>query len=199
MMFARIAIAVPLGTVVTASLLYMMHMFIATGHEHSEASATRIVDFVRVERSQQIEKKDLRPEKPDAIEPEPDLPQPPAMDAFGSTIEIALAKPKIAFQAKISGAGIVASDGEYLPVVKVAPVYPMRALQRRLEGYVIVEFAVTASGSVRDVVVVESSETVFEEAAIEAARKFRYKPRVVNGEAVEVTGVQNKITFKLSA
>lgn len=198
-MFGRIAIAVPLGTIVTAGLLYMMHVLISTEHEHTDASINRIVDFVRLERAPQIEKKDLRPEKPEAIEPEPDLPQPPAMDAFGSTIEIALAKPKIAFEAKIGGSGIVPSDGEYLPIVKVAPVYPMRALQRRLEGYVIVEFAVTASGSVRNVVVVESSEPVFEEAAIEAAQKFRYKPRVVNGEAVEVTGVQNKITFKLAA
>lgn len=198
-MFGRIAIAVPLSAIVTAGLLYLMHMLISTAHEPADASITRIVDFVRLERAPQIEKKDLRPEKPEALEPEPDLPQPPVAQAFGSTIEIALAKPKIAFEAKIGGSGIVPSDGEYLPVVKVAPVYPMRALQRRLEGYVIVEFAVTASGSVRDVVVVESSEPIFEEAAIEAAQKFRYKPRVVNGEAVEVTGVQNKITFKLAA
>jgi protein TonB len=121
------------------------------------------------------------------------------MESFGNTIEIALAKPDIRFGAEIGGTGLVASDGEYLPVVKVAPVYPMRALQRRLEGYVVVEFVVTASGNVRDVVVVESSEPVFEQAAIDAAMKFRYKPRIVDGEPVAVAGVQNRITFKLNA
>jgi protein TonB len=90
---------------------------------------------------------------------------------------------------------MIASDGEYLPIVKVAPVYPTRALQRRLEGYVIVEFVVTANGSVRDVAVVESSDAVFERAAIEAALKFKYKPRVVDGSPIEVAGVQNRITF----
>ena len=75
----------------------------------------------------------------------------------------------------------------------------MRALQRRVEGYVIVEFVVTTSGSVTDVTVVESSAPVFEQAAIEAAQKFKYKPRVVDGVAIEVSGVQNRITFKLNA
>jgi len=52
---------------------------------------------------------------------------------------------------------------------------------------------------VTNVTVVESSAPIFEEAAIEAAQKFKYKPRVVDGVAIEVSGVQNKITFKLNA
>ena len=35
-------------------------------------------------------------------------------------------------------------------------------------------------------------------AALDAAAKFKYKPRVVNGEPVEVAGVQNRITFEIS-
>jgi protein TonB len=84
-------------------------------------------------------------------------------------------------------------------VVKVAPVYPMRALQRRLEGYVVVEFVVTSSGAVRDVTVIESTAEIFEEAAVEAAMKFKYKPRIVDGTPIEVPGVRNQITFKLDA
>lgn len=198
-MFARIALALPLGAVVTAGLLYAMHLFIATGHGQSDVTVARVVDFVRVERSEQVEHRDKRPEKPGALEPSPDVPQPEMVDAFGGTLEVAFTKPSIAFAGEIAGTGLVASDGEYLPIVKVAPVYPMRALQRRLEGYVVVEFVVTASGNVRDVTVVESSETLFEQAAIDAATKFRYKPRVVDGEPVEVVGVQNRITFKLDA
>ena len=89
-------------------------------------------------------------------------------------------------------------DGEYLPIVKVAPVYPRRALQRGIEGYVIVEFIVTKQGSVRDPVVVEANpQGIFERAAMDAALKFKYKPRVVNGEPTEVAGVQNRITFEI--
>ena len=39
--------------------------------------------------------------------------------------------------------------------------------------------------------------TMLSQAAIDAAKKFKYKPRVVNGVATEVSGVQNRITFKI--
>ena len=92
-----------------------------------------------------------------------------------------------------------AADGDYLPIVKVAPVYPRRAVDLGIEGYVIVEFTVTKSGSVKDPVVIEyHPSTIFNKAAIAAALKFKYKPRIVNGEPIEVRGVLNKITFKLT-
>ena len=47
-----------------------------------------------------------------------------------------------------SGLALDAGDGEYLPIVKVQPIYPRRALQRGIQGYVIVEFTVTKNGSV---------------------------------------------------
>ena len=45
-------------------------------------------------------------------------------------------------------------------------------------------------------VVLESSNGIFEKAAIDAAAKFRYKPQVVDGQSVDTPGVQHKITFK---
>ena len=96
------------------------------------------------------------------------------------------------------GLALESGDGEYLPIVKVAPVYPRRALQRGIEGFVLVEFTVTKQGTVRDPVVVEANPSgIFEQAAMDAAMKFKYKPRVVNGEATEVSGVQNRITFQI--
>jgi TonB family protein len=86
---------------------------------------------------------------------------------------------------------------EFLPIVRVAPVYPVRAAQQRLEGHVIVEFTVTENGTVADVAVVESSDSVFEQSAIDAALRFRYRPRIVNGEAVRVPGVRNVFTYRL--
>ncbi len=66
------------------------------------------------------------------------------------------------------------------------------------KGYVIVEFTVTKTGAVRNPRVVEyDPSTIFNKAALAAALKFKYKPRIVNGEAIEVHGVLNKITFKL--
>ncbi len=89
------------------------------------------------------------------------------------------------------------SDGEYLPIVRVAPVYPARPAARGLEGHVIVRYAVTATGETRDVEVIESTSTLFERAAVEAARKFRYRPRIIDGQPVEVPGVTSRIAFEL--
>jgi len=108
-----------------------------------------------------------------------------------------MSAPSVEANLSVGGVGFGISDGEYLPIVKVAPVYPARALSRGLEGYVIVEFTVTRQGTVRDVSVVESSSSLFERAAMDAALKFKYKPRVIAGEPVEVPGVQNKITFEI--
>lgn len=91
------------------------------------------------------------------------------------------------------------ADDEYVPIVKVAPIYPALAASQGLEGYVVVEFTVTPAGTVRDVVVIESSNELFHQAAIEATHKFKYKPRVVSGRPVEVPGVRNKITFVVEA
>jgi protein TonB len=96
------------------------------------------------------------------------------------------------------GVGLDTSDGEYLPIVKVQAVYPRRALQRGIEGYVVVGFTVTKQGTVRDPYVIEAQpESIFDQAAMEAVLKFKYKPRVVNGEPVEVEGVQNRLTFAI--
>ena len=104
-------------------------------------------------------------------------------------------------QADLSLAGglsLSGGDGDYLPIVKVAPIYPRRAQSRGIEGYVIVEFIVTKNGSVRDAIVIEAKpENIFNQAAMDAALKFKYKPRVVDGVAMEVAGVQNKISFQI--
>ena len=198
-MIARYAISIAIGTAVTFALLFLMQILIATGQKAlTEAANFRITDFVRVEQEDTIQKKERKPEKPPEPEqPPPDMPQ-TDMDNFDpSAATLAIAAPKMGSQVSVGGVGIAASDGEYLPIVKVAPIYPRRAQSRGIEGYVIVEFTVTVTGTVRDVFVVESSSSIFERAAVNAALKFKYKPRVVDGEPVEVPGVRNKITFQL--
>ena len=100
---------------------------------------------------------------------------------------------------ELSFIGAALHDGDYLPIVKVAPVYPSSALSQGLEGFVVVEFTVARSGAVKDVVVVESTDVLFERAAVEAARKFKYRPRIIAGRTVEVSGVRNRITFDIAA
>jgi protein TonB len=197
-MIARYGVAITIGAGVTFGLLFLMQLMIATGRGAlSDDSQFRIVDFVRVERQELIETKKDKPEKPPEPEAQPDMPNPDNMDNFDSSLAVSMSTPTLSSGINVGGLGFGVADGEYLPIVKVAPVYPSRAASRGLEGYVIVEFVVTRAGTTRDVTVVESSSSLFDRAAVDAAGKFKYKPRVIDGEPVEVPGVRNKITFVL--
>jgi len=198
-MIARYAVAIAIGTIVTFSLLFLMQVLIAAGQDAiTEDSSFRIVDFVRVEEEDILQTKEEKPEKPPEPETPPEDTPPQDLDSFDpSAAGLRINAPSLNTNVTIGGIGIAASDGEYLPIVKVAPIYPRRAQQRGVEGHVIVEFTVTRTGTTRDAVVVESSSSLFDRAAVNAALKFKYKPRVVDGEPVEVPGVRNKITFQL--
>ena len=197
-MIGRVATAIALGAGVTFGLLFLMQMLIASGRGINEDAARfEISDFVRVEREQRVEREDNRPEKPPEPEEQPEMPNPDQNTDYDNSLAVSMTGPSLNAGVEIGGLGFGVSDGEYLPIVKVAPVYPTRAASRGLEGYVIVEFTVTETGSTRDIFVVESTSSLFERAAVEAAGKFKYKPRVIDGNPVAVAGVRNKITFQL--
>ena len=99
-------------------------------------------------------------------------------------------------------------NGEYIPLFKVQPIYPRRAQERGTEGYAIVSFTITESGSVENVKAIEGycgdpsgpeSElrpcTLFNSASSNAALKLRYKPKIVEGKAVAVNNVLHRFTY----
>ena len=89
-------------------------------------------------------------------------------------------------------------DGDVMPIVRQEPVYPPRELSRGTEGWVLVQFSVTRIGTVRDAFIVESEpDAAFDDAALTAIARWRYNPRVVNGEAVERVGMQTVIRFQI--
>jgi len=194
---SRYAAAIAIGAAVTFALLFVMQYMIAAGQNSvGNDGAYRIVDFVRVERNEVVEKKKEKPDKPPEPEIQPDMPE-PQISNFESTVQIAMVRPPVTMNTNMGGLGFGVSDGEYLPIVKVAPIYPPRAAQRGLEGYVVVQYTVTTTGETRDVVVIESSSSLFDRAAIESAQKYKYKPRIIDGTPVEVAGVTTRIEFVL--
>ncbi|GAB5379419.1 MAG: energy transducer TonB [Aliiglaciecola sp.] len=198
----RILIAIVLAAGVTLGLFYLMQALIKSGDQAlSEPSKGSVLDFVRVKKDEVTEQKQRKPRKPPKPEqPPPDMPQPEmdlaSSDPLSSGYDFAA---DVAADVSLEGGlALESGDGEYLPIVKVSPVYPRRALSRGIEGYVIVEFTVTKQGSVSNPTVIEAEPAgIFEQAAVDAALKFKYKPRVINGEAAEVAGVQNRISFQI--
>ena len=85
-----------------------------------------------------------------------------------------------------------------VPILRVPPKYPARAMNRQIEGWVKVEFTIRTDGSVTDAVVVSAEpESIFNEAALTAISKWKFKEKMVNGVAVTQRAVQ-KLQFKLS-
>ncbi len=199
-MIGRYAFSIAIGVVITLSLLFVMHLLI----EYGESAVTKErvrhqLDFVRVKRNENLNIDDFAPEKPPKP-PETPPETPPQdldnIDPDAPTINIP--PPVMSTDYSIGGpGGMNIAEGDYLPIVRVAPVYPARALSRGLEGYVDLSFTVTATGTVSDPIILFSTSSLFERAATRAVLKFKYKPRVVDGVPVDVPGVKTRITFKI--
>ena len=199
-MIGRYAFSIVIGSFVTLSLLFVMHLLI----EYGESAVTKErvrhnLDFVRVKRNESLNTEDFTPEKPPKPPETPPETPPQDMDNLDpNTPTINIAPPPISANTNIGGpGGMNIAEGDYLPIVRVAPVYPARALSRGLEGHVDLSFTVTAAGTVRDPIVMFSTSTLFERAATRAVLKFKYKPRVVDGIPVDVPDVKTRITFRI--
>ncbi|MEO0437085.1 MAG: energy transducer TonB [Pseudomonadota bacterium] len=188
---ALVAIPVAFG------LFFIMQSLINQSFEQEDIKGRKIADIVTPDREIEVNTKEVKPDKvEDPEEPPPEL-EPLELD-FDTDMDVANLAPAASVSVQISSSGMSSGDGEYLPIVKVAPIYPRRAQTRGITGYCIVEYTVTKSGSIRNPVPVDCSPSgVFERASVKAAEKFKYKPRVVDGEPIEVAGVQNKFTYEL--
>jgi len=197
----RFALATVLAVVVTAAALFVMQTMIATARSHLEDPSMRhFVDFVRVQRDERVQAKQRQRQRPPQPEAPPPTSLPPRVDTVVPTsVDMSVPTPQVDTDLSIGGFAGAQGDGEYLPIVKIAPVYPMNARRRQIEGHVIVEYTVTKTGSVRDVRVIEAEPpTIFDHVSIEAALKFKYKPRIVDGEPIEVYGVRNIFRYQLN-
>ncbi|HHL33944.1 MAG TPA: energy transducer TonB [Desulfobulbaceae bacterium] len=199
-MIVRYALSVIFAVLITFTLFWGMQYLIATGNNPLEGKIEgRRVEIGEVRQAQDVEQTIRKPDKPEDADTPPDTPDldmDTNVDNVNTGIEIGMAP--VAAEVSVGGTGgFAASDGDYLPIVKVAPIYPRRAQERGLSGYVIVEFTVTKAGTVVDAKVIESTNSVFNRAAIKAALKFKYKPKVVDGQPIDVAGVLHKITFEM--
>lgn len=187
-----------LGVVVTLGLFLLMHVLIQSDLEGpGEVVAFRVPDIVMPQREIETQFDVSKPQKPDEVEEAPpDLPEPefdtPDVSNEGIRVSAQMdAKPTISGPA---GFG----DGEMIPLTVVQPDYPRRAAQRGQEGYCTVEFTVAANGTTKDAFIADCPDSVFERSALRAAERIKYKPRVVDGQPVDVPGVQYRFLFQMA-
>lgn len=193
----RMIIAALFAIPVALGLFAIMNSLIDTEFVQPDIKARKVADIVRPDEDIEVNTKQEKPEKVDDPEEPPPEMQPLEFD-MDMDVNVVNTAPSSQVALEINSSGMSSGDGEYLPIVKVAPIYPRRAQTRGISGYCIVEYTVTKTGSIRDPQPVDCQPSgVFESASVKASLKFKYKPRVVDGEAIEVAGVQNKFTYEL--
>jgi protein TonB len=188
--FKKISVIFTGSALLTLIIFYLMQALIAVGDVELNEKGIRIADVTMPERDLELL---MDIERPEEEEPPPET-MPPEFDMTPpADLDNATPRPKFDFKGRKSG---VFADGSYVPIFKVPPIYPRRAQERGIEGCVMLEFAVTKVGAVRDPVVLWSIPSgIFDRAAMRSALKFKYKPQIRDGEAIEVKGVLNQITF----
>tara|TARA_B100001996_G_scaffold238214_1_gene184081 strand:+ start:158 stop:814 length:657 start_codon:yes stop_codon:yes gene_type:complete len=206
---SRFLASLLLGVAVTLVLFFIMQALIDSGDQaYRSDSDGQIMEFVRIKDDESLSLKDRR--KPKKPEPPKEPPPPPKMivekQAKPTMNKVKIDIPNIDLPTIAGGgpflgnwAGNPLAEGDVLPIVRIDPQWPREALVEGIEGYVIVEVIIAADGSVASAVVIESvPRRLFDRNVIRAVLKWKFKPRIINGVAVERRAIQ-RLDFNLDS
>ncbi len=206
----RQAGALFLGLIISLTLFWLMQSMIMNNQSGLiQTENLQMIEFVRLKKDSKIQTRDRKiPEKPKPQK----KPPPPQMQTVQSRVskdiipDMDMPNLDIPLQtSRFSGSlvggvqmGVGKISTNVIPLVRIPPRYPMRASRRRIEGWVKVEFTITETGTVKNAIVVESQPgDIFNNSALDALRKWKFKPKVIDGETFEQRAVQI-LQFKLA-
>lgn len=198
----RSVLALPIAAIVTFSLFWVMQYLVAIGSgKLGDEAAGGTIEFVRVKKDESINDKNrAKPKRPEKAEQPPPPPPMQQSKVKPNAGDMGIGLPNLGDGVDMAG-GVnlgAGSDGDIMPLVRVAPQYPRRALSRGIEGWVQVEFTISKVGTVENPVVVDADPPgIFNRSALKAVTKWKYKPKIEDGVAVERHGVSTVITFEL--
>ena len=202
MIVVRWVISMGIAAGVTLGLFFFMSVLIATGETLSERlSVVKIVDATMPDIELEVIEEIDKPEPIEELtEEQPELQDKQINMDAGPSLNIARMSIDIDTGLQLSNASINATDGDYLPLVAIAPQYPTRAAQRGIEGWCLVSFTVNGLGSVEEetITVVDAEPPqIFNRSSVRAAARFKFQPRVEDGVGVAVSGVQYLFRYQL--
>ena len=187
-----------LGVLLSLSTFWVLWYSVGRSSDIRKYQEAVRIEFTRMRRDTPVAtKRDEEPKR----EPPPPTPEAPKMTIGAADVEGAVARlsPTINVQGALSRTAMAAgSDRDVIPLVRIPPDYPPRALARGLEGWVEVQFTITPTGTVRNAKVVNAEPPgIFDDAALKSIARWRYNPKIEGGTAVERVGVQTVIRFQL--
>lgn len=196
----RTRAAVVMGALITLVMFTFLHLMVSGGkHALDKNKPLEVIDFIRAKKDTDIETRRRKPPPPPPVK----KPPPPKMK-IETKPETQRDTPDIPFKmtnlaSGVSGgpfignftAGEVTGDAELIPLVAIAPQYPRAAQRDGIEGWVDVEITIGPDGMVKSARAKDAKPRgVFESAAVQAAFKSRFRPKIVDGKGVEAKGVR---------
>lgn len=187
---------------ITLLLFYFMQALIASGSGLDErVNVVKVVDATMPDIELEVIEEIDKPEPIEEVtEDVPDTPDKQISLSDGPALNIERATVQLDTGLQLSNASISATDGDYLPLVAIAPQYPTRAAQRGIQGWCLVAFSVDGQGNVvEDSIIVADAEppNIFDRSSQRAAARFKFQPRVVDGQGVRVDDVQYLFRYQL--
>jgi periplasmic protein TonB len=190
------------------ALFWLLRTLIGASGAFDEIQASPKIEFVRLRKDTELEEK--KRVKPEIEKPEP----PPKAETVNTAkmsvipgADMAALAPTVDYSGVgggLGGLGVAelsvsaGSDRDAVPQVRIQPDYPIQARQKGIEGWVDVKFNVGADGSVRNPVVVNAKpKQIFDRAALQAVKGWKYNPKIEDGRAVERKGLKVRIRFQL--
>jgi len=201
----RYPVAALLAVVTTVAVFLFMQRLVALGEAALVERPIRgAIEFVRLKNESVTQKKERTlPTRPTQLDqpPAPKVELPSVTAPSGQTIAVAAPAPEIGeidLAAQKLELGAPPSDAEAVPIVRIEPLYPRDAAQRGIEGWVVVVFDIDPTGAVVGARVLESEpRRVFDQAALSAVRKWKYKAGIADGQRYVTKGVRVRLAFRL--
>ena len=208
-MLAKYSSSLVAAVLFSLVIFVAMQVLIATDGLFEEPNKKHTyLNFVRVDTSKDdINTKDRRlPDPPPPPETPPDAPD-LNNQMMNMNTNLSMDMPKIGVPVNKgsgpflgtlqAGDGMAGFDTDVIPVVRVPPAYPQRAKQAKLEGSVTMAVTIRPDGTVAEVSVIESDPPrLFDQAAIQAMQRWKFRPKIVNGKP-EAQRARQTIEFKL--
>ena len=201
MIVIRWALSMVMAAGITLGLFYFMQALIATGDSLDQrVTVVKIVDATMPDIELEVLKEIDKPEPIEDQDLVEDIPDREVNLSEGPSLKIERVSLQLDNGLQLNNASISVTDGEMLPLVAIAPQYPNRAAQRGIEGWCLVSFTVNGLGNVEEetIMVVDAEPSnIFDRSSIRAATRFKFQPRVVDGQGVAVKGVQYLFRYEL--
>jgi protein TonB len=201
----RFLVSILLGVAVTFVLFVFMAFLISGGAKrYADAGDSVVIDIVSTPPKSNVQQRKRVPPPPPPPPKTPPKPQAPAPEMSNDDTGMSFNVPGVELSGNSAGMDAPGAgfgrDGEATPIVRIEPKYPIQAARDGKEGWVQLSFTINALGGVEDVKVIKAQpKRVFDKEAKRALRKWKYKPKIVDGKPLVQEGMTVQLDFKMNS